>query len=300
MALLALQAMQGPVVKAPGQALRHWLEMNAAMVEPKPAMRPALKPGRRRARLSQSGHIALAIAVVTLAGMGLVVGRKEAQTRSQNLAYCHLDPIRMQPAMPPAISGLPVLTGALTSATLLQRQRLNQQSNELLRLNRYHCRSMQWISVNYQALVLVANGSAMVSATMLALLSVHGLKSEIHWPFTVLMASAFTLGLAVVSIETFNLNDNLNASRVLYEQTKALTRTFATSIANQEYVSPNQRLNLLDRQQLRLYISLIDQQLNRVDRPTFGMNDDFASREALVLLHKASPAVSTPKVVERD
>ena len=91
--------MQGPVVKAPGQALRHWLEMNAAMVEPKPAMRPALKPGRRRARLSQSGHIALAIAVVTLAGMGLVVGRKEAQTRSQNLAYCHLDPIRMQPCI---------------------------------------------------------------------------------------------------------------------------------------------------------------------------------------------------------
>jgi hypothetical protein len=269
------------VVKAPGQALRHWLEMNTAMAEPEHATRPTLKPGRRRARLSQSGHMALAMAVVILAGMGLVVGRKEAQRRTQNLAYCHLDPIRTQPAMTPAISGL-------------------AQAHELLRLDRYHCRSMQLISANYQALVMVANGSAMVSATMLALLSVHGLKSEIHWPFTVLMASAFTLGLAVVSIETFNLNTNLNTSRGLYEQTIALTRSFATSIANQEYVSSSQRLNLLDRQQLGLYISLIDQQLNRVDQPTFGMNDDFASREALVLLRKASPAESTPKVEDRD
>lgn len=288
------------MVKAPGQALRHWLEMNTAMAEPEPATRPTLKPGRRRARLSQSGHMALAMAVVILAGMGLVVGRKEAQRRTQNLAYCHLDPIRTQPAMTPAISSLAVLAGALPSATLPQRQRLNQQAHELLRLDRYHCRSMQLISANYQALVMVANGSAMVSATMLALLSVHGLKSEIHWPFTVLMASAFTLGLAVVSIETFNLNTNLNTSRGLYEQTIALTRSFATSIANQEYVSSSQRLNLLDRQQLGLYISLIDQQLNRVDQPTFGMNDDFASREALVLLRKASPAESTPKVEDRD
>lgn len=274
--------------------------MNAAMAEPKPVTRPALKLGQRPARLNQSGHIALALAVVTLAGMGLVVGRKEAQRRTQNLAYCHLDPLPKQSAIPPALSGLPVLTGALASATLPQRQRLNQQANELVRLDRYHCRSMQLISVNYQALVLVSNGAAMVSATMLALLSVHGMKSEIHWPFTVLMASAFTLGLTVVSIEAFGLNANLNTSRALYEQTIALTRSFATSIANQEYVSPSQRLNLLDRQQLGLYISLIDQQLNRVDQPTFGMNDSFAIREALLLLRKASPAESTPKAEDSD
>ena len=129
--------------------MRHWREVNPAVAVPNPAMRPALKPGRRRARLSQSGHMALAMAVVTLAGIGLVVGRKEAQRRTQNLAYCHLDPVRTQPAMTPAISGLPVPTGALATATLAQPQPRNQQAQALLRLERYPCLSIQFISTTH-------------------------------------------------------------------------------------------------------------------------------------------------------
>jgi hypothetical protein len=159
---------------------------------------------------------------------------------------------------------------------------------------------MQIISANYQSLVSVANASAMVSATMVALLSVHGLKGDIAWPFTVLVASTFTLGLAVVSIQTFSLNDNLKTSRNLYEQTIALTRSFATSIANQQYTAQGRTLSLLDLHELGLFIRSIDQQLSSVNVPTFLMNDNFASKEALLLLKKTPPNAAPPQEERRD
>lgn len=287
-------------MRVPGRALRDWLLVSARTGEPNPAIRTGAKPGEREGRLSQAGHLVLASVVVFLACSGLVFARKEAQVRLQRLAYCHRDAIGLQQTKTPGASILVVLAKALPSATSLQRQRLTQQATELVALYRYHCRSMQVISANYQSLVCVANGSAMVSATMLALLGVHGLKGEVAWPFTVLLASAFTLGLAVVSIQTFNLNDNLKASRALYEQTIGLARTFATSIANQQYTGETKVLSLLDRRDLSLFIRLIDQQLRSVDTPTFVMNDNFASKEALVLLRKASPSESSPPSVGRD
>lgn len=274
--------------------------VSAKAAEPIPVTRTGQKPERRDGRLSQAGHLVLASSVVFLACSGLVIARKEAQTRLQRLAYCQREAIGPQPTQASAASNLTELAEALPSATFLQRQRLTQQAAELIALYRYHCRSMQIISANYQSLVSVANGSAMVSATMVALLSVHGLKGEVAWPFTVLVASAFSLGLAVASIQTFSLNDNLKTSRTLYEQTIAFTRGFATSIANQEYAGQGRTLSLLDRHELGLFISTIDQQLSSVDVPTFLMNDNFAAKEALLLLNKTPPNPSPPQEEGRD
>ena len=274
--------------------------VSAKAAEPIPATRTGEKPGRRDGRLSQAGHLVLASAVVFLACSGLVIARREAQIRIQKLAYCHRETIERLPTKTRTASNLAALAQALPSATFLQRQRLTQQATELVALYRYHCRSMQIISANYQSLVSVANGSAMVSATMVALLRVHGLKGDIAWPFTVLVASAFTLGLALVSIQTFSLNDNLKTSRNLYEQTIALTRSFATSIANQQYTARGRTLSLLDRHELGLFISTIDQQLSSVDVPTFVMNGNFASKEARLLLKKTPPQrIPTPRGGER-
>ena len=52
-----------------------------------------------------------------------------------------------------------------------------------------------------------------------------------------LVASGFALGMAVVTINTFNLKSNQQISARLYKQTIALVRSFATAIANQEIYS---------------------------------------------------------------
>jgi len=185
------------------------------------------------------------------------------------------------------------LVQALTTATPLQKQRLVQQAIELSELYRYHCQSMQIFSAYYQALVGMANGAAMLSATMLALLSLHGLQTEIHWPFSVLVASGFALGMAVVTINTFNLKSNQQMSARLYKQTIALSRSFATAIANQEYGTGSDRLSLRKRYELNTFLELVDKQLALNDTPVFVMNDQFASKEAAALSHKESTTDST-------
>lgn len=277
-----------PVVKIPGQAMLGWLVMNEATTEPSPTSNTGPKTVHRQARLSNTGHLLLAMSVVSLACSGFLIFRKDAQNRLQKLEYCQRETAVLQQAETAAMSPMVLLAKALPSATPLQKQRLLQQADELIALNRYHCQSMELISTTYQSLVSVANVSAMVSATMLALLSVHGLKGEITWPVTVLGASAFTLGIAVVSIQTFNLNDNLRTSRALYEQTVALKRYFATSIANQESADARQHLNLLNPQDLAAFMKTVDQRLSNIDTPAFAMNDSFALKEALLLLRNAS------------
>lgn len=182
---------------------------------------------------------------------------------------------------------------ALPTATPLQKQRLVQQAIELRELYQYHCQSMQIFSANYQALVGMGNGAAMLSATMLALLSLHGLQTEIHWPFSVLVASGFALGMAVVTINTFNLKSNQQMSARLYKQTIALSRSFATAIANQEYGTGSDRLSLRKRYELGTFLELVDKQLALNDTPVFVMNDQFASKEAAALSHKESTTDST-------
>ena len=259
----------------------------------------------RRLRLSTAGHLLLAGAILALAFALVVVFRQAAQSRQRSLGYCNRVPIRLlqpdsqqhqQPGDPLPLGtsiNLQQLGLALPTATPLQRQRLVQQASELKELYQYHCQSMQIFSANYQALVGMANGAAMLSATMLALLSLHGLQTEIHWPFSVLVASGFALGMAVVTINTFNLKSNQQISARLYKQTIALNRSFATAIANQEYGSGSDRLSLRDRYELGAFLDFVDQQLALNDTPVFVMDDQFAVKEAAALIHKASTTDST-------
>ncbi|MFN9387085.1 MAG: hypothetical protein ACK6BU_09030 [Cyanobacteriota bacterium] len=259
----------------------------------------------RRLRLSTAGHLLLAGAILAIAFSVVLVSRQAAQSRQRTLGYCIRVPIMLrqfstqqqqQPGdtLPLATSINPKdLVLALPTATPLQKQRLVQQAIELRELYQYHCQSMQIFSANYQALVGMANGSAMLSATMLALLSLHGLQTEIRWPFSVLVASGFALGMAVVTINTFNLKSNQQMSARLYKQTIALSRSFATAIANQEYGTGSDRLSLRKRYELGTFLDLVDKQLALNDTPVFVMNDQFASKEAAALSHKESTTDST-------
>lgn len=259
----------------------------------------------RRLRLSTAGHLLLAGAILAMAFSVVLVSRQVAQNRQRNLGYCNRIPIRFQQPYPQQQqqSGDPLPLGnsinhkdlvlALPTATPLQKQRLVQQAIELKELYQYHCQSMQIFSANYQALVGMANGAAMLSATMLALLSLRGLQTEIHWPFSVLVASGFALGMAVVTINTFNLKSNQQMSARLYSQTIALSRSFATAIANQEYGSGSDRLSLRDRNELGTFLDVVDKQLALNDTPVFVMDDQFAIKEAAALIHKASTTDST-------
>ena len=252
----------------------------------------------RRLRLSTAGHLLLAGAILAIAFSVVLVSRQAAQSRQRTLGYCNRVPIMLgqpytlQQQQPgntlPLVTSINLkdLVQALTTATPLQKQRLVQQAIELSELYRYHCQSMQIFSAYYQALVGMANGAAMLSATMLALLSLHGLQTEIHWPFSVLVASGFALGMAVVTINTFNLKSNQQMSARLYKQTIALSRSFATAIANQEYGTGSDRLSLRKRYELGTFLELVDKQLALNDTPVFVMNDQFASKEAAALSHK--------------
>jgi hypothetical protein len=259
----------------------------------------------RRLRLSTAGHLLLAGAILAIAFSVVLVSRQAAQSRQRTLGYCNRVPIMLgqpytlQQQQPgntlPLVTSINLkdLVQALTTATPLQKQRLVQQAIELSELYRYHCQSMQIFSAYYQALVGMANGAAMLSATMLALLSLHGLQTEIHWPFSVLVASGFALGMAVVTINTFNLKSNQQMSARLYKQTIALSRSFATAIANQEYGTGSDRLSLRKRYELGTFLELVDKQLALNDTPVFVMNDQFASKEAAALTHKESTTDST-------
>lgn len=259
----------------------------------------------RRLRLSTAGHLLLAGAILAMAFSVVLVSRQAAQNRQRNLGYCNRVPLMLRQPYPqqPQQPGdpLPIATSinlkelvlALPTASPLQKQRLVQQAIELKELYQYHCQSMQIFSANYQALVGMANGAAMLSATMLALLSLRGLQTEIHWPFSVLVASGFALGMAVVTINTFNLKSNQQMSARLYKQTIALSRSFATAIANQEYGTGSDRLSLRDRYELGRFLDFVDKQLALNDTPVFVMDDQFASKEAAALIHKASTTDST-------
>jgi hypothetical protein len=259
----------------------------------------------RRLRLSTAGHLLLAGAILAIAFSVVLASRQAAQSRQRTLGYCNRVPIMLrqpytqqqqQPGdtLPLATSINPKdLVLALPTATPLQKQRLVQQAIELRELYQYHCQSMQIFSANYQALVGMGNGAAMLSATMLALLSLHGLQTEIHWPFSVLVASGFALGMAVVTINTFNLKSNQQMSARLYKQTIALSRSFATAIANQEYGTGSDRLSLRKRYELNTFLELVDKQLALNDTPVFVMNDQFASKEAAALTRKESTTDST-------
>jgi hypothetical protein len=119
------------------------------------------------------------------------------------------------------------------------------------------------------------------------------LQTDIRWPFSVLVASGFALGIGVVTINTFNLKSNQQLSARLYKQTIALSRSFATAIANQEYGTGSDRLSLRDRYELGTFLEFVDKQLALNDTPVFVMDDQFASKEATALIRKESTTDST-------
>ena len=295
--------------QGPGMAIRQLLMEASVDASELPKHGSLGGPGGqqagRRLRLSTAGHLLLAGAILAMAFSVVLISRQAAQNRQRNLGYCNRVPFMLRQPYPqqPQQPGdpLPIATSinlkelvlALPTASSLQRQRLVQQAIELKELYQYHCQSMQIFSANYQALVGMANGAAMLSATMLALLSLHGLQTEIHWPFSVLVASGFALGIAVVTINTFNLKSNQQMSARLYKQTIALSRSFATAIANQEYGTGSDRLSLRDRNELGRFLDFVDKQLALNDTPAFVMDDQFAIKEAAALIHKESTTDST-------
>jgi hypothetical protein len=300
---------QGIERQGPEMAIRQWL-MEASEDASELPKHGSLGGQRgqqagRRLRLSTAGHLLLAGAILAIAFSVVLVSRQAAQSRQRNLGYCDRVPIllrqpytqqQQQPGdtLPLATSiNLKDLILALPTATPPQKQRLVQQAIELKELYQYHCQSMQIFSANYQALVGMANGAAMLSATMLALLSLHGLQTDIRWPFSVLVASGFALGIGVVTINTFNLKSNQQLSARLYKQTIALSRSFATAIANQEYGTGSDRLSLRDRYELGTFLEFVDKQLALNDTPVFVMDDQFASKEATALIRKESTTDST-------
>jgi hypothetical protein len=300
---------QGIERQGPEMAIRQWL-MEASEDASELPKHGSLGSQRgqqagRRLRLSTAGHLLLAGAILAIAFSVVLVSRQAAQSRQRNLGYCDRVPIllrqpytqqQQQPGdtLPLATSiNLKDLILALPTATPPQKQRLVQQAIELKELYQYHCQSMQIFSANYQALVGMANGAAMLSATMLALLSLHGLQTDIRWPFSVLVASGFALGIGVVTINTFNLKSNQQLSARLYKQTIALSRSFATAIANQEYGTGSDRLSLRDRYELGTFLEFVDKQLALNDTPVFVMDDQFASKEATALIRKESTTDST-------
>lgn len=275
-------------MKAAAETVRDWLLAPPPVVEPNPSSRAVLPRVKKTRRLSSSGHLCLSILTVCLAGASYLLAHADARQRIEAVGYCQQTAVKMQREVQPPLAALSILNSALPNATTPQRERLVQQGNELIALYTYHCRSLEEFSIDYQALLFVANGSAVVAATMLGLLSMYGVKGDIFWPFTILASSAFSLGLAVSSIQTFRLNSNLSASRNLLEQTNTLTRSFATSIANQSYADTSSTLNLNNKQELGTFLNTMDQRLKQVDIPIFTMNDSFAAKEVNLLLDKST------------
>jgi hypothetical protein len=93
----------------------------------------------------------------------------------------------------------------------------------------------------------MANFMAMISIIMLVLLGLDGIQTEIRWPLSILVESAFALGMAVLIISTFQLKANQQISVHLYRQTIALTRSFVIKIGNHENQNDTRLPSLRDR-----------------------------------------------------
>jgi hypothetical protein len=280
-----------------------------------PAIKPdELKGGRvnqapmqfhRFARLHGLGHFAI-IGIIMIMTYGLFIySREQAQKRSRDLGYCD----RAVPSLIQktetrsggrqrqslvATSAARGLALALPRATSLQRERLSEQINEFANLYRYHCSNMQDVSDDYQALLFVANSSGVLVLGMMVVVFRHIGKGELVWPYTVLLACACIFGMTLLSIQTFDLNGNMVASRAMAEQTAANVRSMSTAVANQAYQGPRGTVSLSDPQKLFSFMRLIDGQLSQVDRSNFTISDKADNKGAQLFYNKMSSLVPLP------
>lgn len=253
-------------------------------------------------RLSARGQPVVVVAALVVYGSLFLVSRLEAQRRQAELGYCNRDTIELG-AKPPQTTGHqhtqlrtdPLASGyslslALPAASEPQRQRMVQQAKEAIQLFRYHCRSMQLFSSDFQSLLMVANGAGILTLGIVAWLSRQARRDELQWPLPLILTSACSFTLALVTIKTFNLQENMLNSRSLTQQSRGIARSYATSIANQSFREGSGVQGLDTSSSLAQFLEQMDNRLSRVDRSEFVISDQLDETGARLLYQRILPS----------
>ena len=159
-----------------------------------------------------------------------------------------------------------------------------EQADEAAELFRYHCLAMQLFSSDFQSLVMVANSAGILMIGTVAWLSRQPWRDNgLDWPLPLILTSACSFALAMASIKTFNLQENMLNSRTLAQQSREIARDYATSVANLNDVEDERIQELKSGQKIALLLKQMDSSLSQVDRAEFVISDRLDKKEAKLI-----------------
>jgi hypothetical protein len=252
-------------------------------------------------RLTGKGQATVVAATLLLYISIFLLSRLEEQRRQSELGYCNrvtLELVSRQVqantrqkdrAHASAWASWERLSKALPTASKLQVRRMTQQVSEANELFRYHCKSMGMFSADFQSLVMVANGAGILALGILAWLSRQPRQQEMQWPLPLIVTSACSFTVALVTIKTFKLQENMLNSRSLTQQSRGIARGYATSLANLTEQQIRNAQRLAAGSSIGELLEQMDSQLALIDRSAFTISDQLDEKGAQLLYQQIAP-----------
>jgi hypothetical protein len=252
-------------------------------------------------RLTGKGQFAVVAATLLLHISIFLLSRLEAQRRQAELGYCNrvsLELVSRQVqantrqkdrAQASAWASWERLSKALPTVSKLQVRRMTQQASEANELFRYHCKSMGLFSADFQSLVMVANGAGILVLGILAWLSRQPRQQEMQWPLPLIVTSACSFTVAVITVKTFNLQENMLNSRSLTQQSRGIARGYATSLANLTEPQTRNAQPLEAGSSIGELLEQMDSRLALIDRSGFAISDQLDEKGAQLLYQQIAP-----------
>lgn len=249
-------------------------------------------------RFTGKGQATVVAATLLLYISIFLLSRLEAQRRQAELGYCNRVSLELVPTQAQANTlqkgrvqasawtSWERLSMALPLVNKLQVRRMTQQTSEANELFRYHCKSMRLYTADFQSLVMVANGAGILMVGILAWLSRQPKQQEMHWPLPLILASACSFAVALVTIKTFNLQENMLNSRSLTQQSREIARSYVTSLANLSEQQTRNAQPLDARTSIDELLKQMDGGLALIDRSEFAISDQLDVKGAQLLYQR--------------
>jgi hypothetical protein len=252
-------------------------------------------------RLTGKGQPAVVAATLLLYISIFLLSRLEAQRRQAELGFCNRDTLELVSkqsqantlqkgrAQASAWTSWERLSMALPMVSKLQVRRMTQQAREANDLFRYHCKSLGLFSADFQSLVMVANGAGILVLGILAWRSCQPRQQEMHWLLPLIVTSACSFAVALVTIKTFNLQENMLNSRSLTQQSRGIARSYASSLANLTQQQTRNAQPLDAGTSIGELLEQMDSRLTLVDRSKFTISDQLDEKGAQFLYQRIAP-----------
>jgi hypothetical protein len=110
-----------------------------------------------------------------------------------------------------------------------------------------------------------------------------------QWPLPLIVTSACSFTVALVTIKTFKLQENMLNSRSLTQQSRGIARGYATSLANLTEQQTRNAQRLAAGSSIGELLEQMDSQLALIDRSAFTISDQLDEKGAQLLYQQIAP-----------